>query len=144
MRETFTFLTKAHFTLDIRLAKSGELSNLKKSGSKRETDKVTQNENDLDLEPEDGRLRLLDSFPVWFSDTIAFIIKQILESETVEDMGKINHLKSELGQKYDSHTKAEELLSHVRLSSRVINKNSECLYTSFGLTWKCQYNGQPN
>ena len=98
MRETFTFLTKAHFTLDIRLAKSGELSNLKKSGSKRETDKVTQNENDLDLEPEDGRLRLLDSFPVWFSDTIAFIIKQILESETVEVMGKINHIKSELGQ----------------------------------------------
>ena len=120
------------------------MSNLKKSGSKRETDKVTQNENDLDLEPEDGHLRLLDSFPVWFSDTIAFIIKQILESETVEDIGKNNHLKSELGQKYDSHTKAEELLSHVRLSSRVINKNSECLYTSFGLTWKCQYNGQPN
>ena len=60
----------------------------------------------MESEPEDGRLRLPDSFLDGHDDTIVFDIQAKIKSETEEDLIKNNRLKSH--QTHASHTTPEE------------------------------------
>ena len=89
------------------------------------------NGTDNGSEPEDGRLRLPDSFWMGHDDTMCFKSSSSNNSLKRRKVDKNNLLKSELDQSHASHTTPEELLRRVRLSSvgitRILNICTEFL-----------------